>query len=344
MTGPRTMIVNGGIKFSDKPIWTEGPHIFKRDGYYYLIAAEGGTAGNRSQTVFRSHTITGPYAPGPVNPILPQRDLDPERPFPVYATGHADFVQIRDGSWWAMFLGTRPYEANLSNMGRKTFLLPVTWPKGGWPMILSKGKVVPQAVRNPDLPMMPPNVSFWRDDFSNPALLREWLMLRTPKDRWYKVAPGALTLTARPVSLSSTGNPSFLGWRQANSDATVVTEMRYTSSKTGDHAGLAVFADEPHHYFFGLWQTATGPMIVVALRNGKENPKNGKIIAPAPYAPSTDSPITLRIRTHGGLLDFTYAVSNKPERTMLDDADGLMLASEWSNQFTGVVIGVFAGR
>ena len=77
-------------------------------------------------------------APRTVNPILTQRDLDPARPQPVFATGHADMVELDDGTWWAVFLATRPYAANLYNTGRETFLLPVTW-ADGWPTILACG-------------------------------------------------------------------------------------------------------------------------------------------------------------------------------------------------------------
>jgi xylan 1,4-beta-xylosidase len=345
MIGQRDVIVNGGVQIADKPIWTEGPHIFKRDGWYYLIAAEGGTAGGHSETVFRSRLVTGPYVPGPVNPILTQRDLDHKRPFPVYATGHADFVQTPKGDWWAVFLGTRPYEANLTSMGRETFLLPVTWPKGGWPVILRKGKIVPQAMRRPSLPNAKSVTRYdWRDDFTAPALSPDWLMLRTPKEHWYQLAPHRLTVTVRPASLSGTGNPSFLAQRQRHSDATVTTAMRYAPDKVGDRAGLAVFADEQHHYFFGLSQTETGPMIVVMLRNGKDDPESGKVIAVTPYPVSPDVQLHLRVSTHGATLDFAYATGDGPEHSIVTNADGRMLASERSNQFTGVVIGLYAGR
>lgn len=75
--------VDGGVDLSKHPIWVEGPHLFKRDHWYYLIAAEGGTASGHSEVVFRSRTVTGPYVPGPANPILTQRDLDPARHYPV---------------------------------------------------------------------------------------------------------------------------------------------------------------------------------------------------------------------------------------------------------------------
>jgi xylan 1,4-beta-xylosidase len=339
MTGPRSVIVDGGVHLADKPIWTEGPHIFKRGGYYYLIAAEGGTAGNHSETVYRSRKVTGPYTPGPVNPILTQRDLDPARPFPVYATGHADFVQAPDGKWWSVFLGTRPYEANLSNLGRETFLLPVSWPENGWPIILPGGNIVPQVLAGGRAKAGTSD----RDDFRTPKLTPDWLMLRTPKERWYSLAPHALSLSPRTASLSGTGNPSFLAKRQRHRDENVETELVYAPRREGDHAGLAIFADERHHYFFGIWQMAEGPRLVVRKRDGAEDPEEGRILASIPIkADKASKPLRLRIGSFGPSLNFTYADPGGTFQPMLINASGKVLASEASNQFTGVVIGPYA--
>ena len=122
LTGPRKVLVDGGVDLSKHPIWIEGPHVFRRNGWYYLIAAEGGTAEDHSEVVFRSRAARGPYVPWDKNPILTQRTLDPARPDPVTSTGHADFVETPDGAWWAVFLGCRPYEGGrLYNTGRETF-------------------------------------------------------------------------------------------------------------------------------------------------------------------------------------------------------------------------------
>ena len=128
MMGNPQMIVDGGVDLSTRPIWIEGPHIVKKDGAYYLSAAEGGTSVNHSQVVFRADRIEGPYRPAPagVNPILTQRDLPADRPNPVSAAGHADLVDLPDGRWAAMFLATRPYAKDYYNIGRETWLLPVT--------------------------------------------------------------------------------------------------------------------------------------------------------------------------------------------------------------------------
>jgi alpha-N-arabinofuranosidase len=101
--GEEKILVNGGTDINKKPIWIEGPHIFKKDGYYFLMAAEGGTSDQHSEVVFRSKNCDGPYVPYAHNPILTQRHLDPKRESAITCTGHADLVQTEQGDWWAVF-------------------------------------------------------------------------------------------------------------------------------------------------------------------------------------------------------------------------------------------------
>lgn len=344
MTGNRTVIVDGGVRPAENPIWTEGPHIIKRDGWYYLLAAEGGTAGEHSETVYRSRSVTGPYQPGPINPILTQRDLAPTRPYPVYATGHADLVQTPKGEWWAVFLGTRPYEGSLSNLGRETFMLPVDWPENGWPMILPAGRLVPQALRRPDLPLGPSRqVATWRETFVTPRLAPEWVMLRQPSAQWYSLGSGGLTLHARAESIAGTGNPSFLARRQQHSYATIETAMTYRPVRVGDRAGMVVFADEQHYFFIGVHQGNKGASIVVSKRDGADDPAAGRMIAAVPY-PASAGRLRLRIVAKGPTHDFAYALPGGQWQTLVAEADGRLLASERSNQFTGTVVGILAER
>jgi len=344
--GPRSIIVNGGVDITQHPIWIEGPHLIKKEGWYYLIAAEGGTASGHSEVVFRSKTLAGPYIPGPDNPILTQRDLDPGRPFPVAATGHADFVDAGQAGWWSVFLGTRPYETNLSNLGRETLLLPVTW-QHGWPYMLPPKTPVPRVLARPQLPAtLVVDRSRWRDNFESKTLSPDWEMMRTPAKNWYSfgAGPGALTLQARAVSISGSANPSFLGKRQRHENAVVETEVHYIPVRDGDRAGLVVFADERHHYFLGICRDRQGPKLVVAMRNGADDPDAGRIIAAAAYAGLPGDAIRLRVNARGAAYDFSFAVGGAAWTVLLANADGRILASEPTNQFTGTLIGVYAAR
>ena len=198
LVGKRVQIVNGGVDISKEPSWIEGPHLLKHDGAYYLIAAEGGTADNHSEVVFRSDSVFGPFTPFAGNPILTQRALDPARPHPITSAGHAMLVQTQKGDWWATFLATRPYGEDLYNIGRETFLLPVTW-RDGWPIILAPGKAIPFALKKPDLPAQPaPRLPTSGDfsytvDFDKGPLGPAWIGIRTPRAPIYAGPSGPLS-------------------------------------------------------------------------------------------------------------------------------------------------------
>ncbi|MCB0644131.1 MAG: glycoside hydrolase family 43 protein, partial [Phaeodactylibacter sp.] len=129
--GEEYLLVNGGVDISQEPVWIEGPHIYQKGDTYYLMCAEGGTAYDHSEVLFKSNSATGGYVPYEQNPILTQRHLDPDRSNPITSTGHADIIELPSGEWWAVFLGCRPYEGGHYNTGRETFLAPVRW-EGDW--------------------------------------------------------------------------------------------------------------------------------------------------------------------------------------------------------------------
>ncbi|MBO7371451.1 MAG: glycoside hydrolase family 43 protein, partial [Bacteroidales bacterium] len=134
--GERKVIVNKGSRPEQEPIWIEGPHLYKIDGTYYLMCAEGGTNINEkhSEVIFKGKTPFGPFVSYEGNPILTQVGLDPARPNPIICAGHADMVQDANGQWWAVFLADRPYRNDAENLGRETHMLPVTWTADKWPV------------------------------------------------------------------------------------------------------------------------------------------------------------------------------------------------------------------
>ena len=133
LTGEVHVLWKGALR---KAIWPEGPHIYKVNGYYYLVIAEGGTAHEHAVTVARSEKITGPYIGNPVNPILTHRHLG--RDYPIVNVGHGDLVETPNGEWWFVVLASRPYGGYYRNLGRETFLVPVRW-ENGWP-VMSPGE------------------------------------------------------------------------------------------------------------------------------------------------------------------------------------------------------------
>jgi xylan 1,4-beta-xylosidase len=349
LVGPRRMIVNGGVDLSQHPIWIEAPHVFKKDGWYYLICAEGGTAEQHSEVVFRSRAVFGPYAPGPVNPILTQRHLDPARPFPIWTTGHADFVETQNGEWWAVFLGTRPYQNYTFNTGRETFMLPVEW-RDGWPVILAGAETVPYVVRAPNLPrdsstLAPLTGNFAdRDDFAAPLIAPEWMFLRTVRepfaDSWSH--PGSLTLRARPVPLEEKGQPAFVGRRQQHAWATATAAMRYRPLAPGDKAGIVAFQSSDYYYFLGVTLVDGRPVIELEERAGSRTQGKTDVIASTRLEGSGDSTLYLRIRARGGSYDFFYALQPDAWVLLKGDADGTILSTKVAGGFVGTLLGMYA--
>lgn len=337
LKGTPQVIVDGGVVPGDNPIWIEGPHLFKKDGYYYLICAEGGTADDHSEVVFRSRNIRGPYQPGPANPILTQRDLDPKRPHPVTSTGHAKFVQTQNGDWWAMFLATRPYPGNFYNIGRETFLLPVRW-QDGWPLILEKGKRVPYTLPKPKLPAQaaaapPMSGDFsYVEDFKQP-LSPAWIGVRTPRGRLYHVEQGALVLASGQPLGDLAGVPGFIGRRQQHHDATVSTIVNYAPGHDGDRAGLVAMQNDAFYMFLGLTQIQ-GKRVVALYKTeeGKET-----LLATAPM---TDARVELIMEMRGGRSAYSYR-SGGTVRPLKSDVDVTFLSTQKAMGFVGVVIGPY---
>lgn len=347
--GERTVLVNGGVDLAKKPIWIEGPHIFRKDGKYYLIAAEGGTADQHSEVVFRSDGVRGPYLPYAGNPILTQRHLDPMRPHPVTSTGHADFVETPRGEWWAVFLGTRPYDDDRYNTGRETFLMPVRW-VDGWPVIAAGGETVPYRAKSPNLPAapapkIPMNGNFeLRDEFTSTELAPYWNFIRTPRERWYDLTstPGSLTIRARAVDLGSRDQPSFIGRRQQHAFATSSAAMRYEPVHPGDKAGLVAFHNESYYFFLGVTIADGGRVVQLVEHAGAATPAGGLVLASAPVQVSQSSPILLKIVARGGRYDFYYAT--RPDRWVLlrGDVDGTILSTKVAGGFVGTYFGMHA--
>ena len=346
MIGPRIVVIDGGVDPATRPEWIEGPHLFRHDGWYYLIAAEGGTQERHSEVVFRARDVRGPFIAGPDNPILTQRDLPADRPSPVAATGHADMVELKDGSWWAVFLGTRPYAPGTYNTGRDIYLLPVTW-RDGWPHILTRGVAVPRIAPRPPLaaaaaPTVATTGAFSFDDrFGSTTLATPWTFLRTPRDRWWRVGGGRLTLTPRSAALGSLDQPSLLMVRQAHARAQVQVTLRFRPTVAGEQAGLVAFQDERRSLAAALTRDDAGGLeLRLQRRLATEQPVQGEVVARVPMA---RGPVRLRLTIDGASYRFAYAARGgwQPLGPALD---GATLSTGVAGGFTGTMIGLFAYR
>jgi alpha-N-arabinofuranosidase len=342
LVGPRNIIVNGGVKFADHPVWIEGPHMFRKDGWYYLICAEGGTGEQHSEVVFRSRTVAGPYLPGPGNPILTQRTLRDARPNPVTCTGHAELVEADNGEWWSVFLGCRPYEGGMYNTGRETFMLPVTW-ADGWPSILPPGISVPFSVGFPHgvsvdaAASTPLTGNFtWRDDFKGPAFSKSWIGVRVmPEANFGTGYLNGLLLVPGNDPLWGNGSPAFVGHRIQHTRFTASTYLKVPASNNIS-AGIVAFQNESHHYFFGIHQTRQGLEVFVERLNGGSPEKIAHVIE------EETTRIKLQIACDGARCDFGYSATPGSWSTLLSGADATLLSTQVAGGFVGAVVGLHA--
>lgn len=351
--GPRVVLRDGGHDLSQKPIWIEGPHIYKLHGYYYLLAAEGGTSINHSQVIFRSKNIWGPYDTYSGNPILTQRDLDKYRQNPVTNAGHADMIQDPNGNWFAVFLACRPYNPdNHFNIGRETFLLPVTWNEEKWPVILEPGKEIPMILDMPEGVvskenepgfMKRGNFSF-TENFSNGVLPFEWFFLRTPVETWHSfdAQNNGLWLDARPYNLRERNQPSFIGTRQRHHNMSVETVLHYLPESENQMAGLVLFQNEAFHITLGLtWLHGTHQVVVQkAERNGEAVQK--VILANASLPRNFNGRIELMAESKNAQLAFYYKTGKGKWQLLLDGFDATYLSTETAQGFIGTILALYA--
>ena len=349
--GKRILLVDGGADPATNPEHVEGPHIFKHDGWYYLTAAEGGTGEQHAQMVWRSRKLAGPYQPSPSNPSLTQRDLDPKRADPVTSTGHAQFVKLKDGTWWAVFLATRPYRGNQYNLGRETFLLPVTW-KDGWPVILPRGERVPMVVKRPDLPRnaqpLPTSGPMtWIERFDAPALPLSWMTLHPPQTRWYATGTTGLTITPGTMPLgafgTAPGQPSYVAHRLQHHKATLETTLASFEPAAGELAGLALLQNEYGHYVLGVERDDRGLAVSLYRRAGRDGARQGDRLARIPLDEG-HGPVSLRFRLDGPRLDASYAVVAGEWKTVATGLDASLLSAETAGGFIGNTFGPYAVR
>ena len=344
--GPRTVIADGGADISKRPVWIEGPHILRKDGYYYLVAAEGGTEQGHSEVVFRSQNILGPYVPGPNNPILTQRDLPEHRRNPITSSGHAQLVETQYGDWWATFLAVRPYAGNFFNTGRETLLMPVTW-ADGWPRITRPGEAIPYSHARPRLPrqaapkLATNGLLAIRDEFDGDALPPYWMMLRNPHSLWYILENGSLVLTARHAGLGDNANPSFLARRQQNLTASAETVVRFAPRQDGDRAGLAAFQNDDYWASVAVGMAGGERVVTLEWRHGADMPATGATVASMPLKAPSGTPVYLRISARGA--DYSFAYATVPGRWIpLGKVDGTTLSTQTAGGFIGAVMGPYA--
>jgi xylan 1,4-beta-xylosidase len=343
MTGPRRVLVNGGVDISKQPVWIEGPHVYKRGGWYVLSAAEGGTSLEHSQVVLRSRSISGPYEPWAGNPTLTQRDLNHRVPGAVACTGHADFIEGPGGDWWAVFLGCRPLPDGHWLLGRETFLLPVQWTADGWPQILPAGQRVPLLLQAPPgAAAQSRSHDQWATDFRQQAPRGEegWLTLRAPAPPLWASNSQGLQLQAAPDALNTLGLPAVLLRRVQHLRFTVRTSLQVPRAAR-TQASLVLFQSERQHDLFSVYADSQGH---ARLRLQRCDGGQLKTIAEEPL-PADCTQVQLRVQADERVLRYTYALDAGPWQTLVAGLSHRPLSVQAAgdgNHFTGLLAGVHA--
>jgi alpha-N-arabinofuranosidase len=344
VSGQEKLLVNGGVDTSKHPVWIEAPHIYHINGWYYLMCAEGGTGYNHSEVIFRSKSVDGPFIPWDGNPILTQRHLDRSRKNPITTTGHADLVQTQKGTWYAVFLGCRPYEGDLYNIGRETFMAPVTWTSDGWPVITKGDEVVKYQYPIPfsDAKKKPVNIftgNFtFRDEFSNSTLDHRFIFLRTVTEKWYTTSEpkGSLSIALRPETISGRSNPSFVGFRQQHHQAVATTKISFVPASENEKAGLVIFQSERAFYY--LCKSLSDNKSVVQLYQASADTM--KLLS-AKNINSPGKDIYLRIEPNSSVYSISFSADSK-NWIKIQDVDGTILSTARAGGFVGCVFGLYA--
>lgn len=340
--GPRLILVNKGARPEDKPIWIEGPHMYKINGKYFLMSAEGGTGGWHSEVIFRGDSPMGIFIPWKNNPILTQRHLDSKRPNPVTCAGHADLVQTKEGDWWAVFLACRPIDNRFENLGRETFMIPVKWSEDGFPYMTQGEDLIPLVEKREGV-KRDTTVTFGNfeicETFDGTTLDMAWMTLRGPASDLYSLTetPGYLTLKCTDVSASEKKTPAFVCRRMQHHKFECTTRMLFDPSDDTEAAGLLLFKDENHQYFLAVRKTDTGKSVFLEQIGKLET----KILASQVINQDTKV-IDLKVVSEGTHYDFFYSVKNENWNSLCSHIDAGYLSTATAGGFTGSVIGLYA--
>lgn len=327
----------------------EGPHLYRLFGKYYLFLAEGGTEYGHSETVLRADTPYGPYEECPHNPLISHRNRMGDE---IQCVGHADLTEDPNGNWWLVSLGVRPLSVNgssvmLHNLGRETFLTPLSWDEQGWPVVEGAKTAIwmegtlPGEIEETDW-------SF-RDDFSREQLNLRYAFLRNPDSSCYQLDPKhrGLRLRGTELTLNDQDSPSFLGIRQW--EFSVRAEVRFSveSLQEGGRIGITAFYNEDYHYEIyvtkksGRYYICTAKKVhdILAESEGMEL----KSCEFQSSEPEGLQDITLRIIADRQAYSFCY-VDRKGKEWLCGKGmtAGLSTEQTWKMSFTGVMLGMFA--
>lgn len=341
--GTDKIIVDGGVDLSKKPIWIEAPHIYKKDGHYYLMCAEGGTGGWHSEVIFISDNPKGPYKPAPSNPILTQRYFGNERTNKVDWAGHADLVKGTDNKYYGVFLAVRPNEKARVNTGRETFILPVDW-SGEFPVFenglipLEPKLKMPKGVENKTgKDGFFPNGNFtFTDNFTSEKLDYRWIGLRGPREAFVSFTKKGLLIKPFQTNIKEVKPTSTLFYRQQHSSFSFSTTLSYTPASEKELAGITCLQSEKFNYVFGITKKANSYYILL------ERTEKGKSKVLSSSKIELSKSIRLQVKAVGDNYEFSYSTNGTDFVNLGGVVSGDILSTNVAGGFTGSLIGLYA--
>jgi xylan 1,4-beta-xylosidase len=338
---------------------TEGPHLYRHSGYYYLMTAEGGTVYEHAVTMARSTNLEGPYKVDPTNPILTSRGR-PE--LALQRAGHASLVQTQNNEWYLAHLCGRPIRVELSasqqeilaalspevsdvtlrcNLGRETALQKCYWTEDGWLRLEGGGNAPRVEVPGPALPEQPFAPEIPRDDFESDRLNINFSTLRVPADEsWVSLTerPGYLRIRGRE-SLSSKHRQSLVGRRLQHFRAEVTTCLEFDPQNFQHMAGLICFYDTQNYYYLRISQDE-----ILGKCLGILHCDNGKYdeLLPEEVKLEGSSPCYLKVEFDYATLQFSYSQDGLTWQKIGGSFDATKLSDQYSREgsFTGTFIGL----
>lgn len=320
---------------------TEGPHLYRRGSFYYLMTAEGGTGWDHAVTVARSTSIDGPYEVDPNTPLLSSR-LAPT--WSLQKAGHASLVETPGGRSYIAHLCARPVgPERRCILGRETALQEVEWTADGWLRTFSR-QSTPEVVVSAPGPLEPLGAEPSRDDFDRGELSGHFQTLRrAPDESW-------LSLTERPGFLRLRGQDSLQSWHDVSLVARRVQSLHCVVNTCLDFrpdsfqqmAGLVFFYDdENYHYLYVGHDESVG--VSLAILSSDRGRITNVLSRPIPL--EGGSRVHLRGELEGASLRFSFSTDGRQFRPIASNLDATILSDEHVSRglaFTGAFVGLCA--
>ena len=322
-------------------VWAEGPHMYKKDGKYYLIIAEGGTSFNHAVMVAMSENIEGPYISNPRNPILTSRHLSYDNW--VNSTGHGDIVELDDGRYYMVILGIRNEINRGSNMGRETFIAPLSWErepfewkenKDLWPVVSPiSGKVEKE---NDVIFTNSTQINSYdfRDDFNSKTLGLKWNFRRLPLENIYSLdkREGFLRIFSNHNIIKERQRAALMGFKQNQTNFEYFTSMNFNPENNKSEAGISIFQKDDNYLNFTVVKKDGNFFIKVnAYNNNKLILKDEQLI------PDYKGKIKLKISSKEGEYKLFYSTRGFRYRLFDKLKNDILL----SKGYTGAHIGLY---